>query len=191
MTAPEYATFDRAFGRVLGAFRVKVNTTERDELARTYFRILEPFELDDVIDAGRRCIERSKKFPLVADWLLELGGRAVAVLPFDVRAMSTAEADELAEAAAAFYTGPVCAFDCCQGIGRPIRFVPTLSDAGPEERALHPYRQRVEVVGHWAHGDELRRWYAARAACLASAKKYPRLVRRVLALVAREPGEEG
>jgi hypothetical protein len=56
---------------------------------------------------------------------------------------------------------------------------------------MHPRRQRVEVVGHWAHGDELRRWYAARAACLASAKKYPRLVRRVLALVAREPGEEG
>jgi hypothetical protein len=191
MTAPEYATFDRAFGRVLGAFRVKVNTTERDELARTYFRILEPFELDDVIDAGRRCIERSKKFPLVADWLLELGGRAVAVLPFDVRAMSTAEADELDEAARAFYTGPLCAFDCCLGISRPLRYVPTLTDRGAEEKAMHPRRQRVEVVGHWAHGDELRRWYAARDACLASAKKYPRLVRRVLALVAREPGEEG
>jgi hypothetical protein len=191
MTAPEYATFDRAFGRVLGAFRVKVNTGERDELARTYFRILEPFDLDDVIDAGRRCIERSKKFPLVADWLLELGGRVVPALPFDVRAMSITEADELAEAARAFYTGPVCAFDCCRGIGRPIRFVPTLADSGVEERAMHPHRQRVEVVGHWAHGDELVRWYDARAACFASARTSPRLVRRVLALVAREPGEEG
>jgi hypothetical protein len=194
MTAPEYATFDRAFGRVLGAFRVKLTTNDRDELARTYFRILEPYDLGEVVEAGRRCIERSKKFPLVADWLLELGGRPSAALSFDVRAMTTLEADELADAERAFYTGPVCTWACCAGVDRPLRFVPTLADNGLEDRALHPRRQRVEVVGHWAHGEELRRWYAAREACFASARSSPRLVRRVLALVAREPGcddEEG
>ena len=88
----------------------------------------------------------------------------------------------------------------CQAAGvsdRPLRFVPTLVGE-EEERAFNPQRQRVEMVGHWAHGEELRRWYEAREACYAlwrrAAVKYPHLVGRGMAMVVtreREPGEEG
>jgi hypothetical protein len=75
---------------------------------------------------------------------------------------------------------------------RELRFVPTLvEDHSREERAFHPRRRRLEVTGHWAHGDELARWYVAREAFFARAPRRGPLA-RVLALVGtREPGEEG
>jgi len=51
----------------------------------------------------------------------------------------------------------------------------------------------VEIVGHWAHGEELARWYAARDAFFALAKRAPRTLFDAVAVIVgdREPGIEG
>jgi hypothetical protein len=81
----------------------------------------------------------------------------------------------------------------------PLRFVPTLTPDGlREERAFNPTRHVIETCGHWAHGDELARWYAAKTQ-FASLSDRPtvnglrmdRLVHLVSKVTEREPGEEG
>ena len=70
-----------------------------------------------------------------------------------------------------------------------MRFVPTHATFDTYERAWDRRRKVVQIVGHWAHGAELARWYEARAAFYACA---PKRLRRTLALIGeREPGEEG
>ena len=109
--------------------------------------------------------------------------------------MTGLEQDDLARAERLRYEDTPCSCVLCFRAAvndRPLRFVPTLThDGGDELRAFHPQRRRVEVVGHWAHGEELARWYQARAACFSRAATSP-TGRRVLALVgSREPGEDG
>ena len=72
---------------------------------------------------------------------------------------------------------------------RPRRFVPDEVN-GVFDKAIDPVRNRVVVTGHWAHGDELARWYQAYETLFARAPRTP-YGRAVLALVSREPGEDG
>jgi len=193
----DFGTFERAFGRVCGAFRVRVTTAEREELTRTYFKVLDAYALDDVITAGRRVLEKHKKFPAIADWLAELGAAAgnETPLPFDARQMTADEVAALTHAEQHYYRDDPCGCLDCLTAGvtdRELRFVPTLvEDWSREERAFHPRRRRLEVTGHWAHGEELARWYDARQAFYTAARRAG--VRHVAALLlrAREPGEEG
>jgi hypothetical protein len=70
--------------------------------------------------------------------------------------------------------------------------VPDFTDLDRPERAFDHVRHRLVHVGHWAHGDELARWYAARAACFASVARSSPIARALAVLVPeREPGEEG
>jgi hypothetical protein len=201
MDDTDFATFDRAFRRVCSGFRVRLGTKEREELTRIYFKLLEPYELPAVVAVGRRCLEQYKKFPSIAEWVMELDRRAVppaaGAASATWRQMTTSEHETQEGAARARYEDLPCACAACTaaGIARPVRFVPTLI-GGVEERAYNPRTQRLEVVGHWAHGDELRRWYVARDAFFARA---PRRMRRVVELafepvgvvIDREPGEDG
>jgi hypothetical protein len=195
MTDFDFAKFETAFGRVLTAFRVKLQTKERDDLTRTYFKILDAHAIDDVIAAGKRCIEKLRTFPKAVDWLDALGHTAVNTCPADRRSMSVDEADELARAVALrFEDHPCLCSECCRaGVDdRPLRFVP--SSFGPEEleRAFNPRTGKVEIVGHWAHGEELARWYEHRGAFQGLAQKAPRtLYDAVRVIVGRDPGMEG
>ena len=89
----------------------------------------------------------------------------------------------------------MCSACCRAGIDeRPIRFVPTLVSLVDDEyeRAYNARRQQVEIIGHWAHGEELARWYAAHDHFFALAAKTPRIARLLtMAGVEREPGQEG
>lgn len=196
MIEPDYSTFARAFGRVCGAFRLKLKPVELEELTRTYFRVLEAFPLDEVLLAGKTCLATHRSFPRAADWLAALASTSSAAsCPADRRQMTVAELDEQANAERLRYFDHAClCSECCRaGVDeRPIRFVPTLLGLmqDEEERAFNPRRNRLEVIGHWAHGDELLRWYAARDAFFTHAKRC-RVPVRALALVSREPGQEG
>jgi hypothetical protein len=194
MTDFDFATFEKAFGRVMTAFRLKLPPQERADLTRTYFKILDTHAIDDVIQAGKRCIETLRTFPKAADWLGELATTVTATCPPDRRTMRMDEADELARAAALRYEDHPClCSECCRaGVDdQALRYVPT--EFGPDEfeRAFNPRTSRVEIVGHWAHGEELARWYAARDAFYAL--KVPRSLLRAVALIVgdRVPGEEG
>lgn len=193
MIESDFGTFERAFGRVCGAFRLRLKATELEDLTRTYFRILEAYPLDRVLLAGKACMARSKKFPLAADWIDVLTAVDGSAAPPDVRQMTTIELAEHEQAERARWEGQPCLCVACVRANidhRPLRFVPTHATFDDDERAFNPHRKVVQIVGHWAHGDELARWYTAREAFYASVPR--RLRRRLLQLVAvREPGMEG
>lgn len=191
MTETDYSTFERAFERVCGAFRLKLKATEAEDLTRTYFRVLETYPLDEVLLAGKKCLGKHRRFPPAADWIAELTGTDVASLPSDRRQMGSAELDEHERAQRLRYQDHPClCSECCRaGVDeKPLRFVPTVF-GDDEERAFNPRRKAVQIVGHWAHGEELRQWYEARDAFFAAATKFPHL--RRLVVRDREPGEEG
>jgi hypothetical protein len=180
-------TFDRAFRRVCGAFGKHLKADDLHDLSLTYFRILESHPLDRVLLAAKACISTSKKFPLAADWLAALLADRPVAAPADVRTMTIDEIDERADAEAARYDGQPCLCrDCVRANvdDRALRYVPD-----DDERAFNTRRNTVQTPGHWAHGEELARWYDARERFYRCA---PRRLRRALALMAaREPGEEG
>jgi len=195
MTDFDFVPFETAFARMTSAHRLKLRPPERAELTRTYFKILDAHAIDDVLAAGTRCLGKLRTFPKAADWLAELAHTTTAVCPPDRRTMHVDEADELARAAALGYEDLPChCRDCCEsGITRPLRFVPSTFDGDELERAFNPRRGVVEIVGHWAHGDELARWYVARDAFFALAKRAPRTLLDAVRIIVgdREPGMEG
>lgn len=194
MTDEDYSTFDRAFRRVCGAFRIKLKPVEQEELTRTYFRVLAPYPIDEVVLAGKACLTKFRTFPRVADWLAQLSaGGFQSQCPPDRRVMTVSELDEQFRAERLRYQDHSClCSECCRAAvdDKPVRFVPSLV-GDSEERAFNQRRSRVDVVGHWAHGDELAQWYAAKDAFFALAARTGH--RRVLQLLsqAREPGQEG
>jgi hypothetical protein len=196
MTDFDFVKFETAFGRVVTAFRLKLSATEREDLTRTYFRVLDTHAIDDVIAAGKRCLEKHRTFPKPADWLSELAHSSTVACPPDRRTMRVDEADELARAAALGYEDPPCVCLMCQAAAitdRPLRFVPSTFDGDELERAFNPRRGVVEIVGHWAHGDELARWYVARDAFFGLVRRAPRTLLDAVRIIVgdRVPGEEG
>jgi hypothetical protein len=196
MTDFDTATFDALIGRMVVAFRLKLRPPERAELSRTFFKLLAAHAIDDVVAAGKRCMEKHRTFPKPVDWLGELAPTTSAVCPPDRRTMRVDEADELARAAALAYEDAACACLLCRAADvtdRPLRFVPTAIGDDELERAFNPRRGVVELVGHWAHGEELARWYAARDAFYGQWRRAPRTLREAVAVIVgdREPGMEG
>lgn len=191
MTELDYEDFDQAFKRLVGYYRLKMRTGEQVELSRTYFRLLEDHPLDVVLLAGKQWMGKHRRFPKAVEWreVIETGNGPSA--PATARQMSTAELEEYAAAERDRFAGQLClCSECCRaGVDDlPMRFVPTLIAEDEHERAYNPQRQRMQIAGHWAHGEELRRWYDARDAFYALAVKHPRVLPLVLL---REPGEEG
>jgi hypothetical protein len=190
MHADDFSTFDRAFRRVCGAFRLKLKVEEASELTQTYFRLLESHSLDDVLDSGRTLLASAKRFPLAAEWLsvLETTARAKhrETATVDRRQMTQSEIDEWEDADRLRFEGQPClCADCVRANidEQPIRFVPTVRDADGYELAFNPRRKVVQIAGHWAHGDELARWYAARENFFLSVRRSPRVARLLPALV--------
>jgi hypothetical protein len=200
MIPDDYRTFDRALRRVCGAFRLKLRGEEMAELTQTYFRVLELHPLAAVLDAGKRLIATSRRFPLAADWLTAIESPTHATAPAaDVRHMGATELAEYEAAERERFNGPACWCIDCRAAhveDRPLRFVPTMLTPEVYETAYHPHKQRMQIAGHWAHGPELAAWYAARAECMAHAKRIPRFAALARILVRadrgeREPGEDG
>lgn len=187
MDASDYGTFETAFKRLSSALRLKI--TGGEDLPRTYFKLLEEYPLDRVLHAGRTCGRNRVTFPKPAEWIAAI---EVPEAPPDVRQMTIDELAERDRAADLRYRDNLCGCRECARAGvddQEIRYVPTLLFTDEYERAYEPRRKRIEIAGHWAHGEELARWYTARAACLALARrKYPKLLKL---LRTREPGEEG
>lgn len=193
MVEPEFGTFDRAFRRVFGAFRLKLKAVELETLSRTYFKVLDGAPLADVLTAGKTCLLTCPKFPTIAQWSAALPVPAIAHVSADLRVMRTDEREAYTRAEALRWSDAPCGCWPCENAGMAdyaLRFVPD-DVHGVLERAIDTVRNRVVVTGHWAHGDELARWYYARDAFFASAPRRTPLGRALLVLVSREPGEEG
>jgi len=187
MTEDDFATFDRAFRRLSGGYRLKVRSNDLDDLVRMYFRVLEAAPLDTVLSAGKVCLETLRTFPKPVDWLEAIRSLSPAGVVGDIRTMTDEEAAAWSRAERQRWQDEPCRCLVCQAAGvthRFLRFVPEFTDAGADERAFHPGRQRIVTTGHWAHGEELGRWYTAGDAFYG---KFPRATRMVPALVGTEP----
>lgn len=195
MDAADRRTFDQAFTNMTRAFRLRLKPTELEELTTTYFKILAAAPLEAVLAAGKTVLEQSRTFPKAADWFqaLPAGAREMTT---DCRVMSADELAEYHRAEQRRYEDEPCGCLACQlasVTARPLRFVPDFDADDQPERAFDSSRNRIVVTGHWAHGDELARWYTARAAFFASVPRNSPMARALLVLVPheREPGEEG
>jgi hypothetical protein len=123
--------------------------------------------------AGRLQLPAAELKMITASLATLKNPRAVDEAPgAGVRMITAEEAAAARRAARLRYQDAPCQCGACQAAGvteRPRRFVPTLTRDGDEERVRDPQTLRLVVAGHWAHGAELARWYAAREACLRHA----------------------
>ena len=206
MTDDDRPDFDRAFKRIALSFRTRMRADALDDLTSVYFRGLAEYPLRDVMTASDICLRQQRRFPKLADWR-EVIARSQVGAPPDVRVMTTIEASEYVRAERCHYDDDPCDCLLCRMLPHELRrrFVPDFTDDDREERAFCPPKNRVVVVGHWAHGDELARWHAARDAFFALAidRGHAKVLRKLgflyrppahaprLSLVEREPGMEG
>lgn len=184
MTESDRGTFERAFRRLSGAFRLKLKPTQMTELLDVYGRAFETVSLADVLAGGKTCLTTCRRFPTVAEWIAALPTPDPIATSAD-RVLSREEAAVLARAARLHYQDAPCACEACQHAGvtdQPLRFVPIEDETGRVARAFDPIRHQVVEVGQWIHGDALARWYAARAACRLGAASTP--LARVVARLA-------
>jgi hypothetical protein len=190
MQEADFDTFERAFRRLAGVFRVRLTEQQLMHLMQSYFRILNRFSLDAVVTGGRQCAETRQTFPKPTDWIAAMP-RGQHSRREDVAAMSETEAREYRRAELAHYQDPPCPCAHCQEAGvthRFLRFVPERTDDDRDCQLHDPILNRTVIAGHWAHGEELRRWYAAKDAFYGNWQRLPARMR--IRLPFREPGED-
>lgn len=195
MDDTDYDTFEKAFRRLGSVFRLRLKEADLQELVQTYFRLLKSARLDAVLTAAKVCLTKCKTFPKPVEWLDALPKTpTVAPASFQIRHMGTAEAEEWSRAERLRYEDAPCACRLCveaQVTDKPLRFVPNFTADDCDDRAIHPAKPQPVTTGHWAHGEELARWYRAREAFFSMPiaprirSQLPRAIRE------RQPGEEG
>lgn len=197
MLDADFLMFDRAFKRLAGLFRLRLIGDKLDDLSKSYFKILDQAELHDVLEAGKACVATRRQFPKPVDWLEALPKPKPRRAEPEIGTLSHPEALEWQRAERLAWEDDPCDCVACEMAGvttKPLRFVPeTLGvDDERERRVRDPIRNRVVTAGHWAHGQELARWWVARDAFFGLL--FPAVARRTmpdLQLGERDPGEEG
>lgn len=193
MTEMDYGAFEAAMKRLSGAYQMRVRPAEWAATVREYFDALKHASLHDVLAAQQACRDTLKRFPRIVEWRAELPVEGSK--PTDARLMRHDEALEYLRAERQAFEDDPCFCLACQAADvteRPLRYVPDFTDTDREERAWNGLKDAMVTVGHWAHGDELARWYAARARFYGAGAAL-RPFARVLQLIGaeREPGQEG
>lgn len=163
MTSTDLPGFHEAFRSLQRVFPLRGSETDLDRLVADYFRSLRRFALGDVKAAADHWLAHGTKFPKPAEWIAAVPRRPVAE---DARQMSRDEAQEQRRAELVGYEDQPCLCSECVRAGvdeKPLRFVPEFDGDDREVKAFSPLSQRLVTVGHWAHGEELMRWYDSRA----------------------------
>lgn len=158
MTTADLPAFTLTFHDLVGAFARRLSEAQEADLLAVYFRALTRYTLPQV-QAGAEAVTRtSTRWPKPAEWIAAMPRAAtVAAVP----TMPDAQAAEHRAAKSANYQRDPCGCAACVRARishQPQRFLPDL----PERRFL--LGDDVVLAGHWAHGDELARWYVASAA---------------------------
>lgn len=211
MTETDLFEFNIVFADVRRVFPLRADETETRQLMSSYFGAFRRFPLPRVRAGAEACIATGTRFPKPAEWIKAMPAPRVVAT---IAALETDEGDQWLDAERRCWEGRLCACAACQAAGvtaRPLRFVP---DFDEEDRDLKGrIGDRVVTRGHWAHGDELARWYAAKekfwgafhavvaSKAMGSKTKKMRFEDRIAAIFApkpppdppsdREPGEDG
>lgn len=190
MTDAEISPFMATMRDVVRVFPIRGGDEDLRQLGASYFKALRRYPLAMVQAGAELVIGQNKHFPKPAEWLDAIP-RATATAT--VEALSAFDADEWMAAERGRWEQPPCKCAECRDAGvtgRPMRFVPNVDANGGDQRGL--IGERTISRGHWIHGHDLQRWYAAKdqfwglfsAAVGAKAMYVPKLI-------TRDPGEEG
>lgn len=176
MNAGDEVQFAAVFSRLRSIFPLRGEHSEIQQIVQSYFRVLIRFPIRAVEAGADAWITTGTRFPKPAEWLgaIPRGSKLADILP-----MPEDEAAEHQRATNLFYEDEPCGCHLCAKAGvshRMLRYVPDTDADGRDARMK--IGDKVVVRGHWAHGEELKRWYAARDAFMSlKARVWPRLVK--------------
>lgn len=170
MHPDELGTFTDIFDGLTRIFPWRGGAGERADVIVRYMKALSRFTLPQVRAGAEACENQLKKFPRPAEWI-ELIPSRLFESPLPV--MDRHEIAEWTDARDKRWNGDPCSCPQCRAAGvehRLLRFVPESDQNGMDCNAK--IGDRVVTRGHWAHGEELARWYAAKDAFWTEAMKY-------------------
>jgi hypothetical protein len=169
MIDTDQTAFGVTFLKLRNVFNLRGEKADVREAMQAYFKVLRRYPLP-VVEAGADAwIETGTRFPKPAEWLhaipkLRRGG--VLVMP-------DADAIEHRRAVALRYQDEPCGCHLCRKAGVSHRFLRYVPDTDADDRDVRMLLDGTQVTrGHWAHGEELRRWYAARDHFLSLKEKF-------------------
>lgn len=181
--------FAAIFSKLRTLFPLRGGAVEIQQIADSYFRVLMRFPLRAVEAGAEAWIEKGEHFPKPAQWLQSIPRQKSAeylTMPDDL-------ASEHRRAVELHYQDEPCRCHECKRAEvthRMRRYVPEEDGDGQDARMM--LDGKVVVRGHWAHGDELARWYAARDGYLALKDqhpgKFPRVMKKPLSLIGAAAG---
>ena len=171
MTSYDLPAFTEVFdGMARVLFARRMDDGERGQMLSAYFKALRGYRIEAVKVAAETILATHKHFPKPVEWVDALP--RVESRP-DVPTMPEDEARDWRDAESRYWEADPCGCDACVAANvhwKPLRFVPEFDSWDNERKALDGSRGRVVTRGHWAHGQELARWYASRGAFTSMAE---------------------
>jgi len=191
----ELTAFMDVFRRLLVIFPMRLNPSELDATMGSYFNLLRHHSLEAVTAGANTYMATGKFFPKPAQWREAIPGSSLAET---VPEMSHSEAREYLRASAKGWQDDPCGCPSCIEAGVTHRFLRHVPDEDRDGRDVRmSIGGRVVAQGHWAHGWELARWYAAKEAFTAdylklitAVKTMPRVTSKQIAAEGDEQGIE-
>jgi hypothetical protein len=155
MTDAELFPFMDTFRSLARVFALRGDDHEIRDVGASYFKALRRFPLEPVQVGADVWMQKGERFPKPAQWIDSIPKRVVVQLA----ALAPDEVTAYLRAERLRYDDAPCSCTACVKAGisdKPLRFVPD------ESQGL--IGDRIVTRGHWAHGDELGRYYAAKNA---------------------------
>lgn len=160
MTDSELFEFMSIFRTLMKVFPKKADEESVTAIGQVYFKALKRFTLGQIQTGADNYAMRGKYFPKPAEWADAIPRLAEGA---EISQMSYADSTVWLEAERLRLDGDPCHCAACREASvdhRLVRFVPEETADGRSVRAR--IGERIVVRGHWAHGYELKRWYAAK-----------------------------
>lgn len=159
MIDSDLAAFVATFQRLRTIFPLRANPAEIDQITGLYFGVLRRHPLYAVQAGADICLTTGVHFPKPGQWLDAIPKR----LGLGVPEMSPREAEEHSQAMEFGYQDEPCNCLECHASGVSHRFLRYVPDLDADDRDVRMVLAgRIVARGHWAHGEELRRFYEAR-----------------------------
>jgi hypothetical protein len=160
MNDGEVFAFGDTFRALERVFPKRLADHEQKQMIGDYFKILRRFSLQQAQAGAEVWMQRGKYFPKPAEWIDAIPKRQQTV---DVPEMTGQKAVEYKRAEALRYEDHPCQCEACRRAevtDKPLRFVPEF-DSQDREVKLR-VDDKIVTAGHWAHGNELARYYKAK-----------------------------
>lgn len=154
------------FNDLRRVFPLRGEPYEIQQVGIAYFKAMRRFPLSAVSAGKDAWLVHGKRFPKPAEWIESIPPKPKSAT---IPALTELERVEYQRAETLGYEHDPCTCQACQAAGVTHRFLRFVPDVDADHRDVKgTIGDRVVTRGHWAHGDELKRWYAAREAFFAT-----------------------